>query len=92
MTMKAAARMLQKYWPEIHHSVAGIEHAGIGFAAIVVENGRVVDGNHRLMAMIRMGYKGPVVRIDYIKGSGKGEENWRKLLLFWDRKKKGRWQ
>lgn len=89
--MSAVARQLRERWPSRHHHVSAIEMSGPGLPFIIVERGMVVDGNHRLLAMIRMKYKGPIIRVDHIRGSGKGDENIPKLKRAWNKKKVRAW-
>jgi hypothetical protein len=92
VSAETAARSLLRYWPEKHHGVVTIQQAGQRARWIIVENGVVVDGNHHLLAMIRAGYKGPVIVIEYVKRSGRGDENVQTLRKRWELSRKARWQ
>lgn len=93
VTMKTAAKRLAEYWPGRHHQVSSLEMKGPDSPPIIiVEKGKVVDGTHRLLAMIRMKYQGPVIRVDFIPGKSRGDESVKRVRQRWNRKKRAAWQ
>ncbi len=91
ISVAAAAKKVRKYWPDHHHHVSALIRSGPGLTFVIVEDGVVVDGNHRLIAMIQMKYRTPVIRVDLVRGSAKGDENVPALRKRWQKKNRSKW-
>ncbi len=92
VSMRTAAKILRKEWGGHHHHVSGIMQSGPGkLPIIMVEQGIIIDGNHRLIAMVLMKYKGPLIKVEWIRRSGRGNESVKSVRKLWQKKRKAVW-
>lgn len=92
VSIRTAAKIVRKEWGGRHHHISALMQSGPGkLPIIMVEGGVIIDGNHRLIAMVLMKYKGPVIKVEWIRRSGQGNESVKEVQKFWKKKRKGLW-
>lgn len=61
LTFRQIAPLVKQRWGGHDHQIASLARHGIKHPAILVVGGVVYDGNHRLLALMRRKYRGPVL-------------------------------
>lgn len=90
--ISSVARSIGKRWPARHHHISALIQSGPEkMPVIMVEEGVIIDGNHRLIAMVLMKFKGPVIKVEWIRRSGRGNESVKEVRKLWKKKRKAKW-
>lgn len=62
-TIEQMVKLIDSDFSEKRHSIDNLARTKILFPYVTIYNGIVVDGTHRLLALLRQGYKLPILVI-----------------------------